>query len=264
MSINFGMPTLIELKDINACCKLCHSLGLDFIEINMNLPMFQVLALDIRQYQRLKEEYGIYFTIHLDENLNVCDFNPLVSKAYLKTVVQTIQLAKVLKIPVLNMHFSEGVYFTMPDRKIYLFDQYKDTYLKALEDFMNLCEANIKDDNIKICIENCNGYSDYAREGIELLLTSKVFSLTFDIGHSHTAGNKDEEFIKKHINRLDHMHIHDAIGCSNHLVLGTGDIDLSTNLYMAEQNNCSCVLETKTIEGLKQSVEFLKNHYWLK
>ncbi|WP_259473503.1 hypothetical protein [Clostridium estertheticum] len=36
--IDFGMPTLIETNSIESCVKLCKELGLDFIELNMNLP----------------------------------------------------------------------------------------------------------------------------------------------------------------------------------------------------------------------------------
>jgi hypothetical protein len=36
----------------------------------------------------------IYYTIHLDENMNVADFNPLVREAYLETVRRTIEVAK--------------------------------------------------------------------------------------------------------------------------------------------------------------------------
>ncbi len=262
MELDLGMPTLIELKDLDLCCKLCADLGLKFIEINMNLPMFQIHTINIDKLQKLKEKYGIYFTIHLDENLNVCDFNPLVCSAYNETVLQAIHMAKRLDIPVLNMHMTEGIYFTLPDKKVFLFEQYKDIYFNALKKFMIICENAIGDGNVKISIENCNGYEEFTKEGIELLLTSQIFTLTFDIGHSHSAGNRDEEFILKHQSRLKHMHVHDAIGAKNHLVLGTGEIDLRKRLLLAENAQCRCVLETKTADGLKQSVEFLRKNPW--
>lgn len=34
--MQLGMPTLIEMKSIEACAALCRELGLDFIELNMN------------------------------------------------------------------------------------------------------------------------------------------------------------------------------------------------------------------------------------
>lgn len=94
--------------------------------------------------------------------------------------------------------------------------------------------------------------------GIELLLESHVFGLTFDIGHNHSIDKIDEPFIKKHVNKLYHMHIHDAAGKKNHLALNTGEIDINEKLNLAKEHNCACVLETKTIEGLKESVRNLK------
>ena len=44
----------------------------------------------------------------------------------------------------------------------------------------------------------------------------------------------------------------------NHLVLGDGEIDLVSRLKLAESRNARCVLETKTIEALKASVEWVK------
>ena len=45
----------------------------------------------------------------------------------------------------------------------------------------------------------------------------------------------------------------------NHLALGDGKIDLRERLEMARECNARCVLETKTIEALKKSVEWI-NH----
>lgn len=38
LKINCGMPTLIETSSLEECVKLCAELGLDFIELNMNMP----------------------------------------------------------------------------------------------------------------------------------------------------------------------------------------------------------------------------------
>ena len=45
--IDFGMPTLLELPDAEDCVRLCASLGLRFLELNMNLPQYQPDAVDI-------------------------------------------------------------------------------------------------------------------------------------------------------------------------------------------------------------------------
>lgn len=259
---NCGMPTLIETSTLEECAKLCAELGLDFIELNMNLPQYQIPKIDIAYFKSIADKYGIYYTIHLDENLNVCDFNSYIAEAYKKTVADTIELAKKLDIKVLNMHMAKGVYFTLPDRKVHLFSEYKEQYLKSIIEFRNMCETAIGDADIKICIENCDGYEDFQKEAIELLLERKVFALTFDVGHNHGISGTDEEFIMKHKARLHHIHLHDAQGRKNHLALGTGEMDIEKYINLANEHNCRVVLETKTIEGLKQSVEWIMKNVW--
>ena len=256
--LHYGMPTLIETSTLEECAKLCAELGLDFIELNMNLPQYQLDKIDVDYFKSIADKYGIYYTIHLDENLNVCDFNTYVADAYKKTVADAIKIAKLLNVRVLNMHMAKGVYFTLPDRKVLLFSEYKDRYLESIVDFRDMCENAIGGADIKICIENCDGYEDFQKEAIEILLESQVVALTFDVGHNHGIGGTDEEFIMKHKERLTHIHLHDAKGRKNHLTLGTGEMDIEKYLSLAKEQNCRVVLETKTIAGLKQSVEWLK------
>ena len=44
--MEFGMPTLIEQETLEETVKLCKDLGLDFVELNMNLPQYQVEILE--------------------------------------------------------------------------------------------------------------------------------------------------------------------------------------------------------------------------
>ena len=93
------------------------------------------------------------------------------------------------------------------------------------------------------------------------MLKSKYFVLTWDIGHSKATREIDVPFIFSNKDKLRHFHIHDGRGNppKNHLALGDGEIDLIDRLNMAKVCNARCVLETKTIDALKKSVEWLKN-----
>lgn len=257
--MKFGMPALIEAPTIEECAKICKKLGLQFVELNMNLPEYQPGAIDVPYFQAVAEEYAIFYTIHLDENLNVSDFNPYVAEAYLRTVVETIEIAKNLHVPILNMHLSTGVYFTLPEKKVYLFDEYRRRYLESMRSFRETVDAAIGGAEIKICIENCGRYTGVQCEAIALLLKSPSFGLTFDIGHNACAKMAAEPFILEHRDRLLHMHIHDArlLEMKDHLVLGTGDLDLNRYINFAKDLDCTAVLETKTVEGLARSVEWL-------
>lgn len=260
--MDFGMPVLIENKNIQDNIALCKDLGLSFIELNMNLPEYQAENLENTGYfKKLSEKAGIYFTIHLDENLNIADFNQAVSDAYLETVIRTIKAARLLNVPVINMHINHGVYFTLPDRKVYLFKEYFNKYMEKFQKFCKLCEEYAGTSNIKICIENTNGFKDYEKAAIEMLLESSVFALTWDIGHSNACQDIDEEFIIKHEDKLKHFHIHDSCGKKDHMALGTGEVDLKQRMEIARKHKCRCVIETKTAKALEESVLWLKNNF---
>ncbi len=57
-------------------------------------------------------------------------------------------------------------------------------------------------------------------------------------------------------NRIKHLHLHDAIGQSNHLPLGMGNIDFEDIFQIAGKSINTIIFETKTIEGLKKSVDY--------
>ena len=93
--MQYGMPTLIENQSLAENISLCKELGLKFIELNMNFPEYQINQLENwEKFYDLAEKSGIYYTIHLDENLNIADFNPLVRNACLETVRRVIEVAK--------------------------------------------------------------------------------------------------------------------------------------------------------------------------
>ena len=270
--IQFGMPTLVENAGLDENLTLCKRLGLRFVELNMNFPEYQVDRLEQTDFLlEAADKAGVYYTIHLDENLNIADFNPLVSGAYLETVKRTIEVAaKLLPLKdtygdrtqplTLNMHMNHGIYITLPDRKVMMYDRDFDVYMKSFEVFRAKCEEWIDGRDIRIVVENTDGFRAYEKKTIEYLLQSPVFGLTWDIGHAKATGEKDVPFLLEHQDRLLHFHIHDGTEdpARNHLALGDGEIDLSDRLRLAESKNARCVLETKTIEALKKSVQWLK------
>lgn len=270
--MQFGMPTLIENRTLEDNVALCSELGLRFIELNMNFPEYQTEHLEqTDRLMRLAEQAGIYYTIHLDENLNIADFNQLVSKAYLETVRHSIAVAANL-LPlrnhfgdtaqplILNMHMNHGIYITLPDRKVQMYERDFEVYMKSFAVFRSLCEEWIDGKDVMIAVENTDGFRDYEKKAIEYLLESPSFGLTWDIGHSKAIGEKDVPFLLEHREKLVHFHIHDGSENPprNHLALGDGEINLMERLKLAESRNGRCVLETKTIAALKQSAHWLR------
>lgn len=276
--MQFGMPTLIENQTLKENINLCKKLHLNFIELNMNFPEYQIDRLEnTEQLYRAADEAGIYYTIHLDENLNIADFNMLVANAYLETVKSTIQATKHLLplknkygIPtqpfVINMHMNHGIYITLPGKKVRMYERNFDVYMNSFRNFRSLCEEWIGDFDIVIAIENTDGFFEYEKSAVNYLLESPKFALTWDIGHSMTTGETDVPYILEHSDKLKHFHIHDATdningrSGKNHLALGDGEINIADRLSKANAFNARCVLETKTVEALEKSVTYLKMH----
>ena len=259
--LKFGAPTMVEMESLEQGIRVCRELGLDFLELNINFPQYLLEKLDVETLRKLSQESGVGYTLHLDDEMSIADFNPYIARGYCQTVYDAIGLSKSLGIRKLNMHLSRGAKYTLPDRVIYFFEAYEEDYLDRIRNFREECTRRIGDADITICVENTAGYLPFQRRAVEMLLESPVFALTFDIGHNHCSGNMDEEFILSHADRLSHFHIHDCVdGKKDHRTLGTGQLDVQRYLDIAEKLGCTVVVETKTVESLETSMAWIRNH----
>ena len=263
--MKFGMPTLVECKDIYDTMELCSECGLDFIEINLSFPQYLPSNSDAEKIREEAARRGLSFTIHADEMLNPFDFNERVSRAYFDVFRDTIRFAKAISATVINLHLLKGVYVTLPERVILLSDVYFDEYEKRVREFVKMCEDEIGDSNLKICIENVdsNPFTESQLKVLPIFLDSKCFGLTLDTGHEWALKFADRAVYEKYPDRVFHMHLHDAVGKSPHLPLGTGDVDVFGKLKDAESCD-TCLVEVKTIDGLKKSVEYLKKNNYMR
>ncbi len=255
--MDFGMPYLLEMHSIEECCALAQELGLAFVELNTNFPDCLVERLDPAELYQLSRKYGVYFTLHIEEECNPFTFNSIVRAAWLKSLRHALSVAVALKMPIVNMHFPKGDFITLPDRRVCLYDHYAEAFYATLAEFCKVCEDTLAETATRIAIENTNGWKPYEQRAIEFLLESPVFGLTLDIGHSHGTGDVDEPFFRQHDDKLVHMHGHDGMGKKNHLALGDGEINLQERFAWAKRRNSRVVLETKTIEALRTSVKRL-------
>ena len=259
----YGAPTMVEMETLEQAAQVCADLKLDFLELNINFPQYLLRELDADKLRELAARYGIFYTLHLDDEMSIADFNPNIAQGYCQTVYDAIALSRKLGITWLNMHMSRGAKYTLPDRVIYFFEAYEQDYLDRIRAFREECEKRVGDSGILICVENTAGYLPFQRKAVELLLESPVFGLTFDIGHNYCSGNMDEEFILSHKDRLKHFHIHDCVeGKKDHRTLGTGVLDVKRYLALAESLGCTAVVETKTVESLKTSMDWIRSNVW--
>lgn len=254
--MDFGMPFLLETPDIASAALLCHSLGLQFVELNMSFPTCLAERLDVQELYYLKKLHGIYFTLHAEEDCNPFAFNATVRRAWQTSLRQTLRLAQAIEAPIVNMHLAKSICITLPDRRVSLNEHYMEDYMQAVQELRDLAETELAGSGTRLAIENTDGFPAYQQKALETLLASPVIGLTLDIGHSHAVGDTDIPFYQR-MDRLIHMHVHDAKGTSNHLALGDGDIDLHQRLAWAKHCGARAVLETKTIKALHKSVVWI-------
>ena len=58
--LKLGMPTLMETDTLESCAALCRELKLNFIELNMNLPQYQLNAINVPHFKELADRYGFF------------------------------------------------------------------------------------------------------------------------------------------------------------------------------------------------------------
>ncbi len=258
--LHFGMPTLLELDGLEANAKFCHEHGLKFVEINMNVPDYQVEVLDKDFLLELMDKYQIYFTFHMADNMDVANFQEEVRKVNVDLVIKTLEFAESIGSPIVNMHMQKGVYFTMPTEKIYIYQSYIDRYMSYVETFGNTMDQVLKGKETSLAVENTGDFDrEFMRAGTLNLIERPHIVMTYDIGHDYSFGN-DREFIIEHLDKIRHMHIHDAIGEDHHLALGSGEMQLERYIGFAKNYKVRCVIEAKTIEALKVSVQELPKY----
>lgn len=259
--MKFGMPTLVECRDIFECRDAAVENGLDFIEINMSFPQYLPSALSAKALLEITRKDGIFYTIHADEMLNPFDFNPKVSASYFDVMRDTIRFAIKVGVPVINMHLLKGVYVTLPGKVILLSDVYRKQYLARVLEFIKMCEDEIGNNALKIAIENVdsNPFTESQLEALKMFMKSPVFALTLDTGHELCLDFEDSHVFKEYPDKLCHLHLHDARGKSAHLPLGTAEVSVFDKLSQLPSNK-TCLIEVKTLAGLRESVEYLKNN----
>lgn len=255
------MPTLIELPDIYHTIELCKELDLAFIELNMNMPEFCPENLTAALVRDLSGTENIEFTLHLPEEIDLASIHPAIRQGHLERCSQAITWASQAGIKLVNLHINSGIYFTLPDQKIWIYEKYQQQFISNLEEsFAELLKTAGKS-KVKICIENSSNFHfPFIADALEKLARFEGIYFTWDTGHDGKAGYREKAFLLEHESKIAHMHLHDYNGDSDHQILYSGEIDIDGMLAFAEDRNLNVVIEVKTVESLRRSIDLLKKN----
>lgn len=253
--MKLGMSTLVEFNSLEENLELCNKLGLDFIELNMDLPY--CLPDNNIKWEKIKKKYNMDFSVHLSEKLEVGEINEDIRKKQIEIIKNAINYYNIeANIKKYNLHLDKGVYFNLPDRKVYIFEKYQERYNNAIKkSFADLSKFALEN-NIEIYFENIR-ITDFISNSFKILKEYSNLYYTLDVGHSAKDNYNADKLFMTSPNLIKHMHIHDFDGNKDHLELGKGLIDIKKYMKFCKKNDIYAVIEVKRQQELINSIEYI-------
>ena len=246
------MPILVEFHSLSENIDLCKKLNLDFIELNLDIPYCFIDRLDTNSLKNNN------FTIHLSEKFDVGELNNSLRNFYLNEIEKIISFGIKYNIFKYNLHLDPGIHFSLPDKKIFIYEEYIDDYLRAYEDSCNILSKLANKYNATILFENVKVES-YTLKVIDIIAKYDNLFFTLDLGHNIRYGNLAKEKFMEYSNKIKHIHLHDFNGSKDHQELFTGILNVKDELDFCKQHSLDVLIEVKRKEELINSVNKLRN-----
>ena len=250
---------MIEYSSLEENVALCTRLGFDFIELNMNMPYSFPENLPPEKVREAAEAHGIEFTMHAHDEVDLASFHEPVRKGHVQRCAEALEWCAEAGAKLLNVHINRGVYFTLPDHQVWIYDQYRDRFKETLVDSMSYLIDLGRSQGVMVCTENSSNFQlPFVSDALDELSKLKGFSITWDTGHDAKVGYAERPVLMKHQDRITHMHLHDYDGKTDHQPLMTGEIDVPAMLKFARDRKARVLVETKTAPSLEQSMGRLR------
>ncbi len=256
--MKLGMPALVEYKTLDELVDLCLKLNLSFIELNMNMPYNFINNLNPEELRKITKHTNIEFTMHMPDDADLGTFYESVRQGYVKLFSDTIDWAKESGVKLLNMHIIEGAKMTLPDKKVYMYDQYSDEFQNNFIKSISELSQRIGKSNLILSIENSSNFGKgYIQKVLDKAITYPNVKLTWDTGHDAVSNFTDQIYLMNHKDEITHMHLHDAVGTKDHQVLFEGSLNIPELIEFAKQKDIRALVEVKTAAALEESINAL-------
>ena len=157
-----------------------------------------------------------------------------------------------------NIHLDPGIHFSLPDKKIFIYQEYLNDYLDAYKDSCDILSKIASKYNATILFENVK-IESYTLKAIEVISNYENLFFTLDLGHNIRYGNIAKEEFLKYENKIKHIHLHDFNGSKDHQELFTGLLNTKEELAFCNKHNLDVLIEVKRKEELINSVNKLHN-----
>lgn len=261
-ALHFGIPTPMEISDIDSLIALCKELGCSFVELNTNFPLYQHSLLTAQRSIERIYASNLAVSIHLPEVLDVGSFPEELRQAAVSMIAHLTQIveAKTRFIA----HMNSGILVSLPNRNVYVYEQYASQYHERLALSAEELEAILAPSECTLCMENIGNFRyPFIQKGLEILIAHKHIGLAWDWGHDATASLSDSSFFHAHTGKVREIHLHDSLQGSDHRPLFSGNVATEDALRFASEHSLPVVVEVKTLEGLRSSFSSLAERNFL-
>jgi sugar phosphate isomerase/epimerase len=255
-----GMPALVEYTSLAQLVDLCLELKLNFIELNMNLPYNFIENINPAELKKISKQTNIEFTMHMPDEADLGTFYESVRTGFVKLFSDTLDWSYEAGVKLLNLHIIEGAKMTLPDKKVYIYDQYSDEYQNSFIKSIDSLSIKANKYDTILSIENSHNFGKtYIQKVLDKATSYLNVNLTWDTGHDAVSNFTDKQYLMKHLDKIAHMHFHDAKGQSDHQVPFDGELNIIELIKFAKQQDIRMLIEVKTKDSLKKSVEILRH-----
>ena len=251
--MKLGMPILFEYQTVEENLILAKSLGLDFIELNLNFEYCR-REMEGGALPKLFKKYGLFATLHFYDEGDFASYGE-VTRAYLSLFKKYAKLGRKY-VKLINVHLCGGPVITISGTKNYIYEREFDAFSKRLIKNLKAAQKKAKKYGAELVIENTDYLPAFMDSTYELLYECG-FSFNYDVGHDRV--NKDallNGVFKRLPISFKEMHIHDSKDDKCHLAIGEGDSDI--RVYGEYIKNAYVLLEVKQKNDLTISVPKFK------
>ncbi|MBS3786986.1 sugar phosphate isomerase/epimerase [Candidatus Bipolaricaulota bacterium] len=183
----------------------------DLVELTLEYP--RSLPLDgerIGELNKLKEEKGLEYSVHLPLSIRLATSNPHLRKASVEVVARTYEKAEKLDPQLYTLHVSP-VHYPGGSPLTHLFEikQFDDQLEKARESLRELKEYLNPE---KIAVENL--FTDMLR--LQGFLESEGYMRCLDIGHLVKRGEDPVLHYYENSDSIINLHLHGVVEGNDH------------------------------------------------
>ncbi|MBM3304100.1 MAG: sugar phosphate isomerase/epimerase, partial [Candidatus Aenigmarchaeota archaeon] len=250
---------MLEPKEFKPSLEKYSRAGIRLVGLTIDYPNGPATATEwLPALRRGLQATGMKPVVHAPfSDTNLMSLSPDHAAATVKAVREAMDIARKLDASIVTIHAGKTNRFTERGR-------WKSALKENLSSLLDYASLN----GIRLSVENLfkkEGFSSefpVTPDECEYILSKhKGLEFCMDVGHFHMSGIDVYHALEQFISRSNCIHLHDAKGRGDHLVIGSGEIDFSRifSALIANDFKGAVIIENKNTEECLASHDFLKN-----